>query len=74
MSDYPHSATAASSTNHVTAPRDGRLGNVPPWLLWIHPQVLDRSPGENTHSGRVLGIPGAQLSGFGITRDRRSAG
>lgn len=40
-SDYPHSATIASSTNHIAAGRDGRLSNAPPWPLWIHPQVLD---------------------------------
>lgn len=63
--DYPHSAMTASSTNHIMAQRDGRLRNAPPWLLWIHPQVLDRSPGENTHSGRVWVSLGHSSWGLG---------
>lgn len=64
-SDYPHSAMTASSTNHIMAGRDGTLRDVPPWLLWIRPQVLDRAPGENTCSGRVWVALGHSSQGLG---------
>lgn len=53
--EYPHVPTSASPPNHVMDWRDCRLRKVPRWLLRSHPQVLrvDRSPGENTHSGGI---------------------